>query len=139
MKLKALSVCPPWCDHILWGEKRIENRCRRTNHRGLLAIHSSTTYDTTAPRLRPLKTLPSYEPAAMKGAIIGVVNLIDCITPEEALRYYPGQKEWINTFPGIWCWVLEAPRPLVSPVKRRGYPWIFEVDIPDIKGISHGQ
>jgi hypothetical protein len=39
--VKALSIRQPWTAMIVHGQKRIENRSRRTNHRGLVALHAS--------------------------------------------------------------------------------------------------
>lgn len=131
MNCKALSIMPPWCDHIIWGQKRAENRNHRTNHRGIIAIHSSTTYDLAVPRLPLLDTLPPFEPEEMKGAIIGIAKLVSCLPAERAIVLYPEQRDWIRIVPGTWCWILANPQPLISPVKHRGYPWIFGVEIPD--------
>ena len=41
--MKALTVKQPWATLILAGEKDVENRTRRTNYRGPLAIHVAKT------------------------------------------------------------------------------------------------
>jgi hypothetical protein len=39
--MKALSIRQPWTAMIVHGQKRIENRSRRTHYRGLIALHAS--------------------------------------------------------------------------------------------------
>lgn len=90
----ALSVRSPWAEAIASGDKRVENRSKRTHHRGPLAIH----------RCGP------------GGAIIAVVDVVDCITAAQARKRMPEQAHHIS---GPWCWVLSKPR-TVTPVPCKG-------------------
>ena len=63
--------------------------------------------------------LPEWE-ELVKGAIIGVVDVVDCVRAEE-MQVTP----WAL---GPWCWVLANPKP-VTPVPYKGNQMIFT--IPD--------
>jgi ASCH domain len=46
--MKSLSVRQPWAALLLCGAKRYETRNRSTPHRGLIAIHASSTFTPAA-------------------------------------------------------------------------------------------
>lgn len=107
----ALSVRQPWAWLIVHGWKNIENRSRRTNHRGPLLIHASlgmTRDEYTACLFfmegfcDPVKDikLPPFEELA-RGGIVGVATVLDCV------RAHP--SEW---FCGEFGYVLADARPL---------------------------
>jgi hypothetical protein len=50
-------------------------------------------------------------------AILGLVDLVGVLTPEEAIRKFPVQAAHIT---GPWCWVLLRPRRLPNPIPMRG-------------------
>jgi hypothetical protein len=58
-------------------------------------------------------------PELVFGAIIGTVDLIDCV-PLEKVEVQP----YAN---GRWCWILDNPEPLRRPVPLPGNPGLFEV------------
>ena len=68
-----------------------------------------TTYGIELP---PWEELPT-------GAIIGVVEVLDCIRACEAPA-----SPWAQ---GPWCWILAHPRPLAVPQPCRGLTMLFEV------------
>ena len=73
----ALSVRNPWAWAIMDGLKQVECRSWPTAQRGLLGIHVSCTVD-------PLSAWPDGSPVpaealAPGGAILGVVELVDCV------------------------------------------------------------
>jgi hypothetical protein len=116
--MKALSVCQPWAWAIIHGPKRIENRTRPTRHRGPLLIHASKSqryrggdYSGLLPDLPPWEEL-------VFGALIGVVDVVDCV-PFEEVRDDPFAI-------GPWCWVLDRPRSF-SPVGCKGQVNLFNV------------
>jgi len=80
---KALSVCQPWACAIIHGPKRIENRTRYTHHRGPLLIHASKSQRYK--RLKVSDLLPDLPPwdELVFGALIGVVQVVDCVPLEE--------------------------------------------------------
>jgi hypothetical protein len=118
LKAKALSFqAPAWYD-ILYGGKDIENRTWPTNYRGVIYIHAAKTW------LPGEWHFETKDDAAyvnrMAGHIVGTVEIIDCV------RTHP--SEWKQQ--GYWGFVLARPKVLKTPWKQRGYPNLFEIDIP---------
>jgi hypothetical protein len=123
--MKALSVKQPWAHLIIFAGKNIENRTWPTNYRGPLAIHASKRkssqefYD--AELICPdraaaaLRRRMLYPEECLYGAIIGTVDLVDCLTSFDS--------PW---FQGPYGFVLANPRPLLVPVLVRGALGLWE-------------
>lgn len=105
--MKCLSIMQPWATFVVDGIKTVENRSKATNYRGELLIHASLKFDTSdfaenfidefvnfsdeafdhqnneLPGLNSYghKKTGQYDDNAVfhMGAIIGKVNLVDCI------------------------------------------------------------
>jgi hypothetical protein len=116
--MKALSVCQPWAWAIIHGPKRIENRSRPTRHRGPLLIHASKSQRyRRGDYTELLPDLPPWEELVF-GALIGVVDVVDCVPFAEVVD---------DPFAiGPWCWVLDRPRSF-SPVPCVGQVNLFNV------------
>ena len=130
--MKALTVCQPYASAFFMAEafrKRVENRNWPTRYRGPLLIHAgkSKEYmdgfdpddeDDFDPLFLPLKgqNLPF-------GAIIGMVEMIDCLMLADYMAKY-GPDPWAN---GHWCHVYAAPELLSQPIPYRGQLGIFNV------------
>jgi len=120
--MKVLSVRQPWAWLIMQAGKDIENRSWATNYRGPLAIHAARRYDDmpsvhTALRRMCRAGVTVPEPDELTyGAIIGVVDLVDCV---QGIK-----SPW--AFKGHWHWVLENPRP-VEPIPLRGQLGLFDL------------
>lgn len=121
--MKALTLLQPWAWAIIYGGKDVENRSWTTRYRGTLAIHTSKRMTAAAYHaaaqfcaLRGL-TLPP-QTALTFGAIIGTVDLVDCLPDDPARRWgMPGQMHWI----------VANPRPC-TPIVMRGALSIWDVD-----------
>jgi ASCH domain len=103
--LSALSVRQPWAWLIVSGLKDIENRPRRTHHRGPLLIHAGLSLDScTLGNIEWLeKKYGIHIPRELDtGGIVGVVNVTDCVESHES--------KWFNK--GNYGWVLANPRRL---------------------------
>ncbi|MBL8171555.1 MAG: ASCH domain-containing protein [Acidobacteria bacterium] len=94
--IKALTVRPVWAWAIIHAGKNIENRTWRTQLRGTIAIHASkgltrAEYKADVKRLprRWQKEIPAFEDMT-RGAIVGIVDLVDCVT-ESKSRWYNGE------------------------------------------------
>ena len=101
-RLRALSVHQPWAWLIVSGVKDIENRLRRTHHRGPLLIHAGLSLDDyTEENVKWVKRKHGISvPLELDfGGIVGVADVIDCV---ESLR-----PAWFN---GPFGWVLANPR-----------------------------
>ena len=111
--VKALSVRQPWAGLIVDGIKDVENRSRPTSFRGRICVHASVKPDLGPEvlRLRLSRHQTHY------GAVIGTVEIIDCVRGSKspwALR-------------GMWHWVLSDARPLRRPIPVAGKLGFFEV------------
>jgi hypothetical protein len=100
-QLKGLVISEPWISHILTGEKTWEMRSKVTSYRGPLAIIRKGT-----------------------GAVVGMVDLIDCIPGQHEAEY--GASEALHCIPmaqhkdcaARWpiAWVFANARSLSEPV-----------------------
>ncbi len=121
--MKVLSIRPPWAWLIFHG-KDVENRDWFTRHRGPLLIHASKRmekdweihyWEEFAKREEP------FGPHHL-GAIIGMVNVVDCT---EAVS-----SEWHNE--GCWGWYLKDQIEFSEPHFIKGHLslWDFEPSNP---------
>jgi hypothetical protein len=105
--MKALSIQQPWANMIASGDKSIETRTWKTNHRGPLLIVSSKT--------------PDIAPA---GYAIAVAELVDCrpmsVLDEPAAR--------CRKYDGAFAWVLDNVH-RIEPFPVRGQPGLFDVEM----------
>jgi hypothetical protein len=107
--VKALTVRQPWAELIVAGEKDVENRTWRMKHPELIAIHAGLGFDQHNPPIR--RKLDA-------GAIIGVVEVVECVE---------GSKSpW--ALPGNWHWLLTGARRLSKPIPYRGSLGLWTVD-----------
>jgi hypothetical protein len=118
----ALTVKQPWADAIIHAQKDIENRTWPTAYRGPLAIHAGKSYDEGG-RLFMLRHNLYVPDDLVSGAIIGVVDLIDC-------THTTSDSRWAE--PGVWHWRLANPR-AVEPVFVRGQQGLFTVTVPRLE------
>ena len=104
-QLRVLSLRQPWAWLVVNGYKDIENRSWRTNYRGPLLIHASSTIsDFTLENLATIyKKHGVRVPEVLDtGGIVGVVDVVDCV------KGHP--SKWKSK--GLWGWVLANPRRL---------------------------
>lgn len=158
--MKALSVKQPYAQVIVEGIKDIENRTYRTHFRGTVYIHASSiwhdrvkthecyTREQCAAIVKHNKGLidfPRYaDPRSPNplplGAIIGQVDIIDCVIghksiwaeknqiirpeladyiksglPQEWEEYNTAYYKWQDSKP-IWNWVLANPIEYSKPI-----------------------
>ena len=114
--VKALSLTQPWASLVATGAKRIETRTWPTRYRGPLAIHASMRFpaaERALARTHPFSDAISDPDALPRGAVIAVVDLVDCIRTEEALRrglVGPREVFFGDYSAGRWAWILGGPR-----------------------------
>lgn len=119
-QMKALTVLQPWAWAIIHGPKRIENRTWFTRYRGPLAIHAGVSHARLGDEGELLPGMPPYC-ELVYGAIIGTVDLVDCV------RLVDVAGRPFAT--GPWCWIIERPQALARPIPFRGRQGLY--DIPD--------
>ena len=140
MKYKVLSVRQPYANLICKGIKDVENRSRRTNYRGLLLIHASAKMHDVVPYLRKNVTgnvagnfikilseadLVEFKPELNLGAIVGCVDIVDCVQNHHS--------EWAEK--GQWHWVCANAKRFKNPirnVKGKLGIWEWEGDIEEL-------
>jgi ASCH domain len=123
--VKALSIRQPWTAMIVHGQKRIENRSRRTKHRGLIALHASgrdrwdfggQTSDVVDAEWRRLgwEGRPDRDSRHIThGAVLGIAEIVDVCGQSRC-----DCGEWAATFQMHWR--LANVRPLAEPVPCKG-------------------
>jgi hypothetical protein len=109
---RVLTVRQPWAWAIIHGGKDVENRSWPTRHRGALLIHAGSAFEPEG--YQTVQRLASHQPPPagefMHGAIIGVVELVDCVLDSDS--------KWAVA--GEWHWRLHSPRALDEAVPCAG-------------------
>lgn len=130
--IRALSIRQPWAHAILHLGKDVENRGRRSGHRGLTLIHASAAmsveeyaepFDFIAAACGATGVRFDVPPMAALplGGIVGAVEIVDCVDSSESA--------WWMGPAGL---VLRNPRPLpFMPCKGTVAPmcWLPPADV----------
>ena len=116
--MRAITIRQPWAELIVRGDKDVENRSWRTRHRGPLLIHAGARAD------RGLLEQHGVTGEVELGAIIGVVDVVDC-TPDRTSAWHEE---------GAWGWYLARPKRFRKPIPMKGRRGLF--DVPDRKVAS---
>lgn len=74
--IKALSIRQPWCHHILYDGKDVENRDWPTNGRGWVLMHASKSEAEDRELIRE-KKMPL-------GGIVGAIKITDCVSRSDS-------------------------------------------------------
>lgn len=105
-EMKVLNISQPFAHYVVAGGKNIENRSKPVNFRGTILIYASKT-----------KKLENFEDEDIQpddcafGAIIGIADVIDCITEEEVTD---ATDEW---FMGPYGYVLANMVEFKKPIE----------------------
>lgn len=142
--MRALTIRQPWASLIATGHKDVENRTRRTKHRGEIAIHGGLTVDwqakiPTSEGRQALQALggrqnvweprhhvagPGGPPTLACGAVIAVAEIAGCCECDGSC------SPW--AIPGQFHWQLANVRALDRPVPATGrlglLPLPYEVE-----------
>ena len=146
--MKVLSLTEPYATLIKEKKKRIETRSWKTNYRGELYIHASSTKISGETKSnKELMLLLDNLPLNF-GHIICKCNLVDCVymTKEyvENIKNNNYQEYICGEYKeGRYAWVLENITPLKTPIKAKGQLniWQFynEFEIMNLmKNIEYG-
>jgi len=139
-EIKVLTVRQPWASLIMAGVKNIENRSRRTLHRGPLVIHAAAGYYPDAEQAERefcAKIGAAFPKSLLRGGIIGVVDLVGVVwevgepgsnfETDDAALPDPLDGSW---FLGPYGWVLANPRPCeFYPCKGQLGLWRIREDL----------
>ncbi|MGP8162769.1 MAG: ASCH domain-containing protein [Acidimicrobiales bacterium] len=140
--LKALTIRQPWASLIMAGIKDVENRTWRTNYRGRLVIHAGARDDRQAVLrhahlldghqiiregdCEPSKAYRAPLPYLPRGALLGTVELIDCVRDSES--------EW--AIEGQWHWQLADPQPFETAIPAKGRLGLWQCVVSGTSGGS---
>jgi len=111
--VKALTIHQPWAGLIVDGIRDVENRSQCTHVRGRICVHAGLRPDLGPEVLRLMLSRHQTQ----YGAIIGTVEIIDCVRDADS--------PW--ALPHMWHWVLAGARPLRTPIPFTGQQGFFEV------------
>jgi hypothetical protein len=128
--LLAISIRQPWAHAIVHCGKDVENRTRRSGHRGLTLIHASAGMEShefdgfraflSARGLAPL--CPFGPDDVQRGGIVGWAEVVDCVDDSSS--------PW---FMGPVGFMLRNARPLpFIPCRGRVAPLFWKPD-PDVQ------
>ena len=126
--MKVLTIKQPWASLIVEGIKQYEFRSWKTNYRGKLLIHAGLTLDKIY-----ANKLKEYNLSFVSGAIIGEVELVDCILVDEEfdskLRDV-NELVYANNHVGNYAWKLVNYKKYDEPIFVKGKLglWNYDVD-----------
>lgn len=91
----ALSIRQPWAALVVHGIKTIEVRSWRTHRRGTILIHAGLALDLRRPGWLALPDFAA-ETAQLRGGIIGIANLGDCLTYDSRRQFAKDRHRHLN-------------------------------------------
>lgn len=119
--MKTISIRQPWAALIVHGFKPIENRSRRANYRGPIAIHAGLFRPPAALLAEIEKHFRVKIPPLQYGGVIGTAEIVDCVTQS--------RSKW---FWGPFGFVLRNAKP-VPFIPCQGALGFFNIDFPSIE------
>lgn len=127
--MKVLSLTEPYATLIKNGIKTIETRSWKTNYRGKLYIHaSSTKISKECKDNKELMSLVNINELNY-GNIICSCDIVDCVemTDEFIEKIQRNRSEYISGVysKGRYAWILENIEVLEKPIKAKGYLGIW--------------
>lgn len=145
--MKAISLWQPWASLWLTDRKIHETRGRRTSHRGMLLVHAAQRFERDVEDdLRAIledEFGGHWSMDLPTGALIGVVELVDCRRAEDIIREEGGfaftrTDDWHcgNFAPGRYGWKRGRFHSFTRPIPFRGKQGIITVpddlDLPEL-------
>ena len=124
--MKGITVYQPQANLIIIGEKKIETRPRKTNIRGTIFIHAGKVFGEHNLHSSLIEKNEPYE----LGAIIGTVEIVDCIQTQELKHTISDVEVALGNYENErYGWVLENPVKVDKPIPARGQQgwWNFEI------------
>lgn len=113
--MRAISIRQPWAWAVVSGHKNVENKSQRTKYRGPVLVHAAQRFDNAGFDWLDRHGI-DYPDELDVGALVGIVEIIDCERNNNS--------EW--AFPGFWHWVLDRPIEFKTPIACSGRLGLFE-------------
>ena len=126
--MKVLTIREPWASLIVNGYKEYEFRSWKTNYRGKLLIHTSSIMDKDM-----LGRFSDYNLDYITGAIIGEVDIVDCILVNKEFNDNLRDKNPVvygrSNHTETYAWKLDNIKKYekVIPVKGKLGLWNYEL------------
>ncbi len=117
--MKCISIQQPMAWAICIGEKTVENKSKHTSYRGPLLIHAGKKKSGLS-KIKKLSGWGKYKDFFAFGAIIGIVDLNDCVSFSSSLE----SNAHAN---GPICYLLKNPRWFEEPIPCIGQLGIFNL------------
>jgi hypothetical protein len=137
-RLVALSVKQPWAALLIAGLKTVEVRTWSTRRRGPILIHASKVPDER-PEGWSLLTTPELRSLAdLRGGIVGIGNLVDCVRYNTAESFasatdlHRNSPDWFRPS-GLFGFVFRNLRPIPYHA-HQGQTMFFTVRNPTLPG-----
>ena len=153
--MKALTIKQPYASLIVEGIKDIENRTWKTNYRGRILIHAGKDNliknlrygdDITCLNNKQLEYITNNKhndiinKELITGAIIGSVEIVDCVINHPSIWAEKGESIYIGeyghneNYKPIYNWVLANPilfdEPITNVKGKLGF-WDYEFSEDD--------
>ena len=127
--MKALTIKQPWATLIVEGLKKYEFRTWKTNYRGKILIHAGLSLEQ-----KHSNKFKDYKFDYIKGAIIGEVEIIDCVLVDEELNKKLQRENILvygNDHIGVYAWKLDNVKKYKIPIYIKGKLglWNYEEEI----------
>lgn len=124
--MKVISLQEPYATLISKGLKKIETRSWKTNYRGELYIHASSSLFKDGNLEEVFKYISKDE--LNYGYIICKCNLIDCIyMDKEFIESVNSKEKSFGVYSiGRYAWILDDIELLDKPIKAKGKLNIWE-------------
>lgn len=125
--MKVLTIKEPWASLIINGYKEYEFRTWKTSYRGKLLIHAGMGIDKNE-----IKLFENYNLNYEHGAIIGEVNIVDCILIDETFdKELKSSNNLVykkGNYVGIYAWKLENVIKYENPIYIKGKLSLWNYD-----------
>ena len=131
----AISVKQPWAALLVAGLKTVEVRTWSTRRRGPVLIHASKIADDRPEGWALITTPELHEATRLRGGIIGVGELTDCVTYATAEAFaaacelHRNAPEWFRP-PRLYGFVFRDPHPIAY------HPYPGQTMFFEVEGIS---
>lgn len=121
--MRVLTIKQPWVGAIFTMGKNVENRTWSTSYRGPLIIQASASPART-PDAREVGW--GHGEAWAQGAIVGIVQLVDCVRN--------ARGPWADK--DAWHWMLQSPYVLNKPIPCKGRLGLWTLDDATARAIK---
>ena len=121
--LVAISVKQPWAALLAAGVKTVEVRTWSARRRGRVLIHAGRTSDPRPEGWALITTPELTEQARLRGGIVGVGELVECVRYETAAAFasavgeHRNEPEWFRPG-GLFGFVFQN----LHPIAYHPYP-----------------